>query len=177
MVALRYEVLKHEIILSKLDDNSFDQRKRQYVEYFHQHIFNSAGLKCFLQCDYKTERLPGKLASFHKQALLAWKMVYKHNFSPTRYYIWNNKNIQPKNKSLCCKKWAEDGIVLVKQLVDAEGQLLTSGELLDKVRQPISTKEYAAVFDAIRGAHCSRSEGQRPSSLRQVHSAVVVSRW
>ncbi len=30
---------------------------------------------------------PVKLSTFHAQALLAWKLIYKHNFSPQRYFI------------------------------------------------------------------------------------------
>ncbi len=113
---------------------------------FLKHIFNSiGGLKFLLKCDYKIDKLPVKLASFHKEALLAWK----HNFSPTRYYIWNNKNIHYKNKSLYYEKWVENGIVSVQQLVNAEGQLLRYEEFLNKFRSPITPKEYSVVFDAI----------------------------
>lgn len=76
-------------------------------------------------------------------------MVYEHNFSPTRYYIWNNKNIQFKNKSLYFKKWVENGIVLVQQLVNAEGQPLRYDEFLTKFNLPITPKEYAVVFYTI----------------------------
>jgi len=38
------------------------------------------GTKFLLKCDYKIEKLPIKLSDFHQQALLAWKLIYKHNF-------------------------------------------------------------------------------------------------
>lgn len=48
---------------------------------FPKQIFDSlGGLNFLLKCDFKIEKLPVKLANFHKHALLAWKMVYKHNF-------------------------------------------------------------------------------------------------
>lgn len=41
------------------------------------------GVTFLLKCDYKTEKLPVKCSSFHKQALLVWNLVCKHNVSPT----------------------------------------------------------------------------------------------
>lgn len=93
---------------------------------FLKHVFNlMGGLEFVLKCDYKIDKLPAQLARFHKQALLAWKLIYKHIFSPTNYYIWNNRNIQYNNKSLYYKNWVNNAIILVKQLVNAGGQLLT----------------------------------------------------
>lgn len=36
-------------------------------------------------------------------ALLAWKLIYKHNFSPQQCYIWNNGCILYKNMSIFLK--------------------------------------------------------------------------
>ncbi len=47
---------------------------------------------------------PVKLSTFHAQALLAWKLIYKHNFSPQRYFIWNNRCILYKHKSIFFEK-------------------------------------------------------------------------
>ncbi len=67
-------------------------------------IFNQlGGLSFLLMCDYKIEKLPVKLSTFHAQALLAWKLIYKHNFSPQRYFIWNNRCILYKHKSIFWK--------------------------------------------------------------------------
>jgi len=51
-------------------------------------------------CNYNINKIPIKLSNFHKHMLLAWSLLFKHNFSPHRYYIWNNKDILYKNKSL-----------------------------------------------------------------------------
>uniref|UniRef100_A0A8C1Z089 Reverse transcriptase domain-containing protein n=1 Tax=Cyprinus carpio TaxID=7962 RepID=A0A8C1Z089_CYPCA len=117
---------------------------------FPKQIFDSlGGLNLLLKCDFKIEKLPVKLANFHKHALLAWKMVYKHNFSPTNCYIWNNRNIQYKNKSIYYQRWVDNNILLVEQLMNTEGQLLTYDEFLSKAKFPVSPKEYAIVFDAV----------------------------
>uniref|UniRef100_A0A0E9WZD9 Uncharacterized protein n=1 Tax=Anguilla anguilla TaxID=7936 RepID=A0A0E9WZD9_ANGAN len=36
--------------------------------------------------------------------LLSWSLIYKHNFSPHDYFVWNNQDIKFKNKSLLNKK-------------------------------------------------------------------------
>jgi len=68
---------------------------------FPNYLFKQlGGLSFLLKCNFSIEKIPFKLARFHKQALMAWTLAYKHNFSPRRYYIWNNKDILYKNKSL-----------------------------------------------------------------------------
>lgn len=58
------------------------------------------GLSFILGCNYNVDKIPEKLSLFHKQVLLAWSLIYKHNFSPHKYIIWNNRDILYKNKSL-----------------------------------------------------------------------------
>ncbi len=54
------------------------------------------GLSFLLSCDLKYSKLPIKLSNFHKQSLEAWKLAFKHNFSPHSCILWNNQ--------LCCLK-------------------------------------------------------------------------
>jgi len=85
---------------------------------FPKYIFDSlGGLNFLLKFDFKVEKLPVKLANFHKHALLAWKMVYEHNFSSMNCYIWNNRNIQYKSKSIYFQRRVDDSILLVEQLM------------------------------------------------------------
>ncbi len=58
------------------------------------------GIKFLLNCNFDINKIPIKLSNFHRQALLSWLLVYKHNFSPHRCLIWNNKDIKYKNKTL-----------------------------------------------------------------------------
>lgn len=115
-----------------------------------KHVFDMmGGIDLLLRCDFKIDKLPVKLANFHKQALLAWMLVYKHNFSPNKYIIWNNRCIKYKNESLFYKNWYENDIVFVKQLLNSNGNLLAYNEFLEKFGFPVTPKEYAIVFDAI----------------------------
>ncbi len=142
---------------------------------FPKHVFNGVGgIEFLLKCNNKIEKLPIKLSNFHKQALLAWKLIYKHNFSPTNLYIWNNESILYKNKSLFYQKWFDHGIVLVSQLLNTEGQLLRYEGFLSKFQLPASPKECAIVFDAVpRGIlHLLRSSGV--SNENSFNSAIFI---
>ncbi len=117
---------------------------------FPNYVFNEVGgINLLLKCNYKIEKIPIKLSNFHRQALLAWKLIYKHNFSPTNFCIWNNENILYKNKSLFYKNWFDHGIIHVKQLFNDGGQLLSYQEFLNKFQLPVPPKEFAVVIDAL----------------------------
>lgn len=142
---------------------------------FPKHIFNGVGgIKFLLKCNYKIEKLPIKLSDFHKQALLAWKLIYKHNFSPTNLCIWNNESILYKNKSLFYQKWFDHGIILVSQLLNTEGQLLRYHEFLSKFHLPVSPKEFAVVFDAIPRGILHLLRGSGVSNKDSFNSAIFI---
>ncbi len=105
-----------------------------------------------------------KLSNFHRQALLAWALIYKHNFSPQRCFIWNNKNILFKNKSLYYANWFSNGLVLVQQLFNNQGLLLRYSEFLSKYQIPVTPKEFAVVMGAIPSGLCMLLKNCRYSS-------------
>ena len=91
---------------------------------------------------YNIEKVPVKLC-FSSTALL------KHNFSPHRYYIWNNRDILYKNTYLFLEYWFRNNILLVSQLVNTEGFLLSYKEFLSLYKVPVTPKDFAIVLDAI----------------------------
>ncbi len=114
---------------------------------FPQLIFSRfGGLLFLLMCNYDISKLPIKLSNFHQQALLAWTLIYKHNFWPQRCFIWNNKNILFKNKSLYYANWFSNGLVLVQQLFNNQGLLLSYSEFLSKYQIAVTPKELAVVL-------------------------------
>uniref|UniRef100_A0A3Q3AHM4 Reverse transcriptase domain-containing protein n=1 Tax=Kryptolebias marmoratus TaxID=37003 RepID=A0A3Q3AHM4_KRYMA len=119
------------------------------------------GLEYVLLCDYKIEKLPVQLANFHKQMLLAWSLIYKHNFSPHRCFIWNNQYIKYKNKSIFFTSWFDNNIILVTQLLNDNGNLLTYSEFLQTFGIPVTPKDFAIVMDAV------------PSSILMLLRSVV----
>lgn len=47
------------------------------------YIFSKiSGLNFLLLCNYNISKIPIKLSSFHKHMILAWSLLFKHNFSP-----------------------------------------------------------------------------------------------
>ncbi len=75
--------------------------------------------------------------------------MYKHNFSPHNYFIWNKKDILFKNKSVFYHAWFKEGILSVRQLVNSHGYLLSYTDFLQKCQFPVKPRECAIVFDAI----------------------------
>ncbi|XP_035990507.1 uncharacterized protein LOC118562322 [Fundulus heteroclitus] len=113
-------------------------------------IFEKLGKITFLlQCPYSINRLPIKLSNFHKQALTCWSLLYKHNFSPHKCFIWNNMHIIHRNKTLFIENWFKHDIVLVAQLLNNSKQILTYDEFTHKFHFHPPRKEFDVVTRAI----------------------------
>ena len=98
--------------------------------------------------------------------LLAWSLIYKHNFSRPRCFIWNYRFIKFKNKSLFYKTWFNNNIILVSQLLNDNGSLLNYSEFLHTFGIPITTREFAIVMDAIHSGILTLLKGTgRPDCL------------
>lgn len=118
---------------------------------FHGSLFpivECGGLNFLLTCDFKCTKLPIKLSNFHKQALNAWKLVYKHNFSPHSCVIWNNQYILFKTKTIFWNDWFNKGLIFVTDLMNQSGDLYNYNDLVNYLRTNISFKEY------LKRIHC-----------------------
>ncbi len=51
-------------------------------------------------CDYKIEKLPVKPIYLSCSSLVGWKLIYKHKLLSTALFIWNNRCILYKHKSI-----------------------------------------------------------------------------
>ena len=134
------------------------------------------GIHFLLRCNFNIDRIPIKLTNFHKQVLSSWIITYKHNFSPHRCLIWNNKYIKYKNKSLYFDYWVKNGILLVLQLFNDDFTLLTYEGFLRKFGIPITPKEYAIVFDAIPSEliRLLRQGDNRYINTQYVNSDIIL---
>lgn len=120
-------------------------------------------------CNYSIDRIPYNLSKFHKQALLAWSLIFKHNFSPHRYFIWNNQDIVYKRKSLFFNNWFEKNILIVSQLLNSEGLILSYEEFLCKFDFPVTPKEFSIVMDAVpKGAIMLLRDSVRSTSTSSI---------
>uniref|UniRef100_A0A9J8C6A8 Reverse transcriptase domain-containing protein n=1 Tax=Cyprinus carpio carpio TaxID=630221 RepID=A0A9J8C6A8_CYPCA len=135
------------------------------------------GIEFLLQCPFSLGKLPIKLAKFHQQALLSWLLVYKHNFSPHRCFIWNNQNIVYRNKSLFFERWYLNNIYTVNQLIDDNGQLFSFSEFSRKFDFGASLKEYNTVFNAIPSGIKTLLKGEQsfnPVSIYSPNNSISV---
>lgn len=112
------------------------------------------GLNFFLACNYNIDKIPIKMSSFHRQSFLSWSLIFKHNFSPHKYYIWNNKDILFKHKSLFIDYWFNINIIFVAQLFNKAGYLYSYNEFLEEYNIPVTPGDYAKVFGAISSGVC-----------------------
>lgn len=133
------------------------------------HILSKlGGLSYFLTCNYNIDKVPIKMASFHRQAFLSWSLIFKHNFSPNKYYIWNNKDILFKHKSLFIDYWFNNNIIFVDQLFNRDGCLYSYNEFLEEYKIPVSPGDYAKVFGAISSGVCMLYRAQPRLDTQQL---------
>ncbi len=107
------------------------------------------GLSFLLSCNYNCGKLPLKLANFHKQALEAWTMAFKHNFSPHSCIIWNNQHILSRNKSIFKKDWFDRNIIFISDVLTDRGNPYTYDEFVQNKGINISRKVYNNVITSI----------------------------
>ena len=93
--------------------------------------------------------LKNKKRIFHKQAITCWSLLYKHNFSPRKCFIWNNMNIIYRNKTLFIENWFKHDILLVSQLLNNSNQILTYDDFTHKFNIHPPRKEFDIVTRAI----------------------------
>lgn len=114
------------------------------------------------------------MSSFHRQAFLAWSLIFKHNFSPHKYYIWNYKDILYKHKSLYIEFWFNNNIVYVAQVFNKEGLLYSYEEFLSEYNIPVSPGDFAKVLGAIPSGICMLFRSQPRMETQQLFVLSVT---
>lgn len=107
------------------------------------------GLKFLLMCPYNVNKLPIQLSAFHRQALLYWLLIYKHNFSPHELLLWNNKYIVYKGKSLFMDIWFNKNILFIHQLLNDNKNFISYSEFCNKFGTIGSNTDFKRVCDSI----------------------------
>uniref|UniRef100_A0A3B3I0R1 Reverse transcriptase domain-containing protein n=1 Tax=Oryzias latipes TaxID=8090 RepID=A0A3B3I0R1_ORYLA len=132
------------------------------------------GLNFLLCCNYSIPKIPLKLSNFHQQVLLAWTLIYKHNFSPQSCIIWNNCNIVYKRKTLFLSNWFNNGIIFLNQLFKEPGLLYNYSEFTMQYKIPITPKEFVVVFDAVPSGLCMLFRGFYSAHPLTLHPPDVL---
>ena len=84
------------------------------------------GMDFLLRCDFECSSLAIKLSAFHQQALLYWKLIYNHNFTPHNTPVWNNRYIRLSRKSVYIEEWKSNGIWAVAHFLETCYNMRTS---------------------------------------------------
>lgn len=109
-------------------------------------VFNKVGgIEFLLVCDFEISKLPIKLSAFHKQVLLNWKLMLKHNFRPHNVPIWNNRVILSRGKSMFMEDWMTKQIWSIIHLMDENGNVLELKDFNTKYSISCSIEIYEKV--------------------------------
>ncbi len=133
------------------------------------------GLSFLLSCDLKYSKLPIKLSNFHKQSLEAWKLAFKHNFSPHSCILWNNQFVLSKNKSIFKKEWFDKGIIFLSDLLNTDGEIYTYQQFLSFSGIESSCRDYNLVVKSIspKLLHLVKIHLSYNSAVRQIPNLVI----
>lgn len=113
-------------------------------------VFNTlGGIDFLLKCDFEITKLPVKLSEFHKQVLLYWKMLFKHNFTPHNSPIWNNRYILMNRKSIFIQDWLSKGVWAIAHFVDKEGHVLEHQDFCQKFNIQCSKSKFNKIHSTV----------------------------
>ncbi len=108
------------------------------------------------------------MSEFHKQVILYWKLIYKHNFSLHNSPIWNNRYILFRNKSLFIRDWWESGVWSVAHLLGKDGYFMDHSTFCGKYNILCDYKQYNKVLNCIPKAFVLLVSNTVPS-ITEVH--------
>ncbi len=127
-----------------------------------------------MRCDFSIQKLPLKLSEFHKQVLLYWKLIYKHNFSPHNSPMWNNRYILFRNKSLFIRDWWERGVWSVVHLLGKDGYFMDHSTFYGKYNIHCDYKQYNKVLNCIPKAFALLVSITVPSVTEALHLPDLI---
>lgn len=89
-------------------------------------------------------------------------------FSPHNYFIWNNKDIFYKHKSVFLEHWFHNNTVLVDPLFNRDDLLFTCEEILSENNIPKTPGDYAKVFGVLPSRVCMLLKSQPRVTVQQL---------
>lgn len=100
-----------------------------------------------LACYFSCNKLPVKLANFHKQAHAC--KLNSVTIPPTRGILWNNPNVLRGNKSVFIKNWFDKGVIFVLDLLKKDGNFCSYSEFSELFGVDTSHRVYEWVINFI----------------------------
>jgi len=89
------------------------------------------GLNFLLKCSYNTKKLDKSVLLFYLEMLDYFKELRQINQDSyeSDLILWNNQDITIEGKSLFWKRWTENGIYYIQDILNENGNFLTFEEL------------------------------------------------
>ena len=112
--------------IDKLLDSSTDAWKAIPNAFFEKY----GGLNFLLKCNYSTKKLDRNVSSFYLEMLDYFKELRQSNQDSYKsdLILWNNQDITIEGKSLFWKRWTENGIYYIQDILNENGKFLTYEE-------------------------------------------------
>ena len=108
------------------------------------------GLNFLLRCNYDVIFLNSKLPTFYKDMLSFFddlKTLYNYNLG--QIVLFNNREILIDGKPFFIQEWFSKGIILIRDLLDEQGQLLSYQAFKTKYKCKTNFLNYYQVRSAI----------------------------
>ena len=88
------------------------------------------GLNFLLKCNYNSRKLDKSISSFYLEMLDYFKELRQVNQDSYKsdLILWNNQDITIEGKSLFWKRWTENGIYYIQDILNENGKFLTFEE-------------------------------------------------
>ena len=133
--------------IGRLLSTSDDKWKAILNYYFWKH----GSLLFLLKCNYDIKLLGTGLPLFYRELLQYFRDLKKATniFPNGEFILWNNKSITIDNASLFWKSWFERGVVIVKDVLNPEGNVLTYEEFRNKFNITTNHLHYFQLISAI----------------------------
>jgi hypothetical protein len=112
------------------------------------------GLESFKTC-LETKTNCSNMDPFYWTIVKSWNLVMQKSnmeldtFDIRRQWLWLNKNIKINRKELKWKSWRAHGINIIHDIVNNQGNFLTTMEIDDRYKLKVNFLQYNALKDAI----------------------------
>lgn len=111
------------------------------------------GLNFLLKCNYNTKKLDKSVSLFYLEMLDYFKELRQVPVNQDSYesdlILWNNQDITIEGKSLFWKRWAENGIYYIQDILNENGKFLTFEEFNRKYNMSVNFLNFFQILASI----------------------------
>ena len=133
------------------------------------------GLNFLLKCNYNTKKLDKSVSLFYLEMLDYFKELRQVNQDSYKsdLILWNNQDITIEGKSLFWKRWTENGIYYIQDILNENGNFLTFEEFNRRYNMSTNFLNFFQILASIP----PNLKSKVPSTLRAKNSVLDNSDW